>query len=107
MSTCPYQVVVIPIRYDGKMQTVADAVYAELEKAGIEVLLDDRAERPGVKFKDADLIGFPVRITVGEKTLPNVEIKLRRDNSVRLVPFESAAKEAEKIVRDALKELNA
>lgn len=107
MSTCPYQVVVIPIRYDGKMQTVADAVYAELEKAGIEVLLDDRAERPGVKFKDADLIGFPVRITVGEKTLPNVEIKLRRDDSVRLVPFESAAIEAEKIVRDALKELNA
>ncbi len=106
MSTCPYQVAVIPIRYDGKMKEVSDAVYAELKNAGIEVLLDDRAERPGVKFKDADLIGFPVRITVGEKTLPNVEIKLRREDSVRLVPFESAAREAEKIVRDALKELD-
>jgi prolyl-tRNA synthetase len=65
----------------------ADAIYEELRGRGVEVLYDDRDERPGVKFKDGDLIGIPVRITVGAKSLAegNVELSLRRDRAKQLV----------------------
>lgn len=106
MTVAPFQVVIVPVRYDGEMKEVSDAIYAELEKDGIEVLLDDRNERPGVKFKDFDLIGIPVRIVVGEKNLPNVEIKMRKENEAHLIPKENAANEAEKIVREELAKLN-
>lgn len=107
MTLAPFHVVIVPVRYDGEMKEVADKLYEELESKGIEVLLDDRNERPGVKFKDFDLIGIPVRIVVGEKNLPNVEIKLRKESESHLVPKESAAAEAEKIVRSELENLNA
>jgi prolyl-tRNA synthetase len=106
MSTCPYQVAIVPIKYQDKMKEIADAVYEELTKAGIEVLLDDRNERPGVKFADMDLIGIPVRIVIGEKNLPNVEIKERSAASPVLVPAQEAAETAVKIVRDALAALD-
>ena len=106
MSTALYQVVIVPIKYDGQMKEVADRLYDELGKAGIEVLLDDRNERPGVKFKDMDLIGIPVRIVVGEKNLPNVEIKLRAGNESELVPVEAASEKTASIVREALAKLN-
>ena len=107
MSTAPYQVAIVPIKYEGRMKEVSDDIYDALTKAGIEVLLDDRNERPGVKFADMDLIGIPVRIVVGEKNLPNVEIKERSASEASLVPATDAAKHAEKIVRDALAVLNA
>ncbi|MBM7023558.1 proline--tRNA ligase [Treponema sp. Marseille-Q4523] len=107
MSTTPYQVAIVPIKYEGRMKEVSDDIYDALTKAGIEVLLDDRSERPGVKFADMDLIGIPVRIVVGEKNLPNVEIKERSASEASLVPATDAAKHAEKIVRDALAALNA
>ena len=107
MSTAPYQVAIVPIKYEGRMKEVSDDIYDALTKAGIEVLLDDRSERPGVKFADMDLIGIPVRIVVGEKNLPNVEIKERSASEASLVPATDAAKHAEKIVRDALAALNA
>ena len=106
MSTAPYQVVIVPVKYDGAMKEAADKLYDELTKDGIEVLLDDRNERPGVKFNDADLIGFPIRIVVGEKNLPNVEIKLRKEADARLVPLADAAKETAAVVRAELAELN-
>lgn len=106
MTVAPFQVVIVPVRYDGEMKEVSDAIYSELEKDGIEVLLDDRNERPGVKFKDFDLIGIPVRIVVGEKNLPNVEIKMRKESEAHLIPKENAASEAEKIVREELAKLN-
>ena len=105
MSTAPYQVVIVPVKYDGAMKEVSDKLYEELKASGIEVLLDDRNERPGVKFKDMDLIGIPVRIVVGEKNLPNVEVKLRVETEAKLVPAEEAAKTAEKIVREELAKL--
>ena len=105
MSTAPYQVVIVPVKYDGAMKEVSDKLYEELKASGIEVLLDDRNERPGVKFKDMDLIGIPVRIVVGEKNLPNVEVKLRAETEAKLVPAEEAAKTAEKIVREELAKL--
>ena len=107
MSTAPYQVAIVPIKYEGRMKEVSDDIYDALTKAGIEVLLDDRSERPGVKFADMDLIGIPVRIVVGEKNLPNVEIKERSASEASLVPAGEAAKHTEKIVRDALSALNA
>jgi prolyl-tRNA synthetase len=106
MSTCPYQVAIVPIKYEGKMQETADKIYNELTKAGVEVLLDDRNERPGVKFADMDLIGIPVRIVVGEKNLPNVEIKERSASEPALVAADTAVETAEKIVKDALAALN-
>jgi len=107
MSTCPYQVAIVPIKYQDEMKTVADKLYDELTKAGIEVLLDDRDERPGVKFNDMDLIGIPVRIVVGAKNLPNVELKERAAAQFDLVPATEAAARAEKIVRAALQALDA
>ena len=106
MSTAPFQVALVPVMYKDKMKEVADKLYEELQAAGIDVILDDRDERPGVKFKDADLIGYPIRIVVGDKNLPNVELKLRSAEKPDLVPAESAAAKAVEIVREELKKLN-
>jgi prolyl-tRNA synthetase len=81
MSVAPYHVIITLVKPgDSQQEAVAEQIYKELLAAGVEVLLDDRNERPGVKFKDADLLGIPVRITVG-KGAPDgiVEYKLRRD----------------------------
>ena len=107
MSTAPFQVAVVPVMYKDKMKEVADQIYEELLAAGIDVILDDRDERPGVKFKDADLIGYPIRIVVGDKNLPNVELKRRCDTNPELVPAEAAAAKAVEIVKAELEKLNA
>ena len=107
MTTAPFQVAIVPVKYDGVMKETSDKLYDELTNAGIEVLLDDRNERPGVKFKDMDLIGIPVRIVVGEKNLPNVEIKMRNQSEANLVPLEEATDNVVKMVQDELAKLNA
>jgi len=78
----------------------ADALYDELRARGIEVLYDDRDERPGVKFKDGDLIGIPIRLTVGAKSLAegNVELSLRRDRAKQMVPVAEAVARAAALV---------
>ncbi len=106
MTVAPFQVVLIPVRYDGAMKEAADSIYSSLASAGIDVLLDDRNERPGVKFTDADLIGYPVRVVIGEKNLPNVEVKLRREKDAKLVPLENAAREITQTVQAELAKLN-
>ena len=88
-AIAPFQVAVVPINIKDEAQLqLAERIYGELKAAGLDVLLDDRNERPGVKFKDADLIGYPVRIALGPKALAEgmVEIKCRRDGQVLLVP---------------------
>jgi len=90
MSTAPFQAAIVPIKYEGEMQIVADAIYADLKQKGIEVLLDDRKERTGVKFKDMDLIGIPIRIVIGEKNLPKVEFKLRTQKEAVLIEKDDA-----------------
>ena len=107
MSTAPFQVAVVPVMYKEKMKEVADKIYEELLAAGIDVILDDRDERPGVKFKDADLIGYPIRIVVGDKNLPNVELKRRSEKDPELVPADTAAAKAIEIVRAEIDKLNA
>ena len=80
VSVAPYHVVITVIKPADQVQmSLAESMGARLESAGCEVVIDDRDERPGVKFKDADLLGFPVRITVGKKAADGiVEYKLRR-----------------------------
>lgn len=93
MAVAPYQAIVIPVNVKNEEQMdAAEKIYQELKAKGVEVLMDDRDERPGVKFKDADLIGIPVRITVGKKISDGiVEYKLR-----------NAADMEEKTVEDAI-----
>lgn len=107
MSAAPYQVAIVPVKYDGQMKEVADSLYSQLQKLGVEVLLDDRNERPGVKFKDMDLIGIPVRIVVGDKNLPNVEVKLRSQKDPRLVEAAQAADDVAALVQSELTRLKA
>ncbi|GBG56258.1 proline--tRNA ligase [Sporomusaceae bacterium FL31] len=87
VSIAPYAVAVIPISAkDAEQLALAEKIYGELNKNGIEAVLDDRNERPGVKFKDADLIGYPLRITVGPKAISEnvVEVKVRRTGQTYL-----------------------
>lgn len=81
MSVAPYHVIITLMKLEDETQmAVAERIYAELTAGGVEVVLDDRKERPGVKFKDADLIGIPIRITVGRGAAEGlVEYKMRRD----------------------------
>jgi prolyl-tRNA synthetase len=78
----------------------AERIYSELCKHGVEAVMDDRDERPGVKFKDADLIGFPIRVIVGPKHLGDgeVEVSMRRDGTVELVKIENVAVRVKEIV---------
>ena len=85
----PYLVELIPLKLDNPAhREVTERIYKELWAAGVEVLMDDRDERAGVKFNDADLIGLPIRITIGEKSLKdgNVEVKARCEKEIRAVP---------------------
>ncbi len=80
-AIAPFEVVVVPVNAkDDKQLAFAEEIYNELQKSGVDVLLDDRKERAGVKFKDCDLIGYPLRVTISPKTLDsgNVEVKVRR-----------------------------
>ncbi|HEX2224304.1 MAG TPA: proline--tRNA ligase [Thermoanaerobaculia bacterium] len=92
----PFEVLLVGLNPDdAEVSRTAEQIYAELREKGVDVLYDDRDERPGVKFKDADLIGIPVRLVVGAKSLKDgqVEVSLRRDRQKNLVSVaESAGK---------------
>jgi prolyl-tRNA synthetase len=98
MSVAPYHVIITVMKPEDEAQKeVAEKVERQLEAAGVEVILDDRKERPGVKFKDADLIGIPIRITVGRGAADGIiEYKMRRDaDKVELSVEEAIAKAIE------------
>jgi prolyl-tRNA synthetase len=82
----------------------AEEIYFRLEKLGLDVLFDDRDERPGIKFKDNDLIGIPIRIVVGSKGLAEgkVEVKIRGTGEMLLLPIEEAIARVAGIVNEAL-----
>lgn len=96
ISVAPYQVYIVAISGRGEKgaeaQAAAEQLYTELQEAGVEVIFDDRDESPGVKFNDADLIGIPIRITVGPRSLDKggVEFKRRDQKERELVPLEDA-----------------
>jgi prolyl-tRNA synthetase len=107
MSIAPYQVHLVTIGGDEAVLAKGRELHDALEKAGVEVLWDDRDERPGVKFKDADLIGVPLRVTIGAKALANgnVEVKPRTEadpKKAELVPVADAARVLIERVRAAL-----
>ena len=102
ISIAPYHVVIVPVNIQDELQMkTAEKMYEELLKAGVEVVLDDRDERAGVKFKDADLIGFPYRVTVG-KTITEglVEYKTRATGEVETVTPETAVEHLIEIVKN-------
>ena len=101
LSLSPYEVVVLPLNMkDTQIKGVAEDIYRKLSDLGVEVLIDDREESAGIKFKDADLIGIPIHVTVGPKTLKEgaVEIKLRKGGISKKVKIAEVEKEIESIL---------
>ncbi len=97
----PFEVVVVALNVaDAGVAAAAEHLYGELAQRGIDVFYDDRDERPGVKFKDADLVGFPVRVIVGAQSLAQgkVEVSLRRDRVKQPVPVGEAAGRVAKLL---------
>jgi prolyl-tRNA synthetase len=106
ITIAPYQVMIVGLGTAKQPEVVeaAERIYAGLQAAGVEVLYDDRDERAGVKFNDADLLGIPLRLTVGGKGLKSgsLELKLRRNGELRAVPVEGAAAAVKAIVDDEI-----
>jgi len=99
----PFQVIITALNpADEKIRQAGEGLYKALLGKGVETLLDDREERPGKKFKDADLIGIPLRVTIGQKNLKegNLELKLRTERESRIVPLESALERAMELIRE-------
>ena len=90
VAIAPYHVIVVPVTIKDEQRAKTLGRYEALQRADVEVVLDDRDERPGVKFKDADLIGFPIRITVGPKSLSKgmAEITLRKTGERMELPVD-------------------
>jgi prolyl-tRNA synthetase len=102
VSLAPYEVLVVPIKAaDAESMDVARRLHDELQAAGVEVLLDDRDQRAGVKFKDADLIGVPLRMVVGEKGLKQgrVEVKWRWAAQAEMLPLAGAVETVAEWIR--------
>jgi prolyl-tRNA synthetase len=100
LAIAPFQATVLTLGAEPALAQAAEQVVAQLSAAGVEVLYDDRDERAGVKFKDADLLGIPIRIAVGKKGLAEgkVEWKLRRGKEVELLPLGEVAGKARALV---------
>ncbi len=104
-SIAPYHVLLLPINYrEPAIQEASDRLYEELLALGTETLLDDRDERPGVKFKDGDLVGFPLRVTVGAKGLERgiVELRWRQDGKMEEVSLTEAARKIQAAIAEGL-----
>ncbi|MDO4587330.1 MAG: proline--tRNA ligase [Planctomycetia bacterium] len=101
VALAPYEVNICPIKVsDEKSMQVAEQLYQEFLDAGIDVILDDRDQRAGVKFKDSDLIGFPLRLTIGTKGLDDgkVELKWRWENESQMIPIDNAAQKIAELI---------
>ena len=109
ISIAPYHVHIVAVNVkDATTREAADKLYAAILESGVEVLYDDRDERPGAKFKDADLLGVPLRVTVGEKGLKEgiVELRDRRTGTVEKLPVADAAALTARRVQDELRKLS-
>jgi prolyl-tRNA synthetase len=104
-TIAPFHVLLLPINYkDEKLRGAADQLYQGLQQQGVEVLLDDRDERPGVKFKDADLVGIPLRVTIGPKGLEKggIELRWRRDGKTDEIPLGVAVQQIGALISQAV-----
>ncbi|MCX5852681.1 MAG: proline--tRNA ligase [Deltaproteobacteria bacterium] len=110
MPLAPYHVIITPVNMkDEGIAAAAERLYRDLQERNVEVIIDDRDERAGVKFNDADLIGIPIRITVGSKTLARgaVELKPRKTGMMVEVPVDEAADYVTRAIRDELERYHA
>ena len=103
LNVAPYRVCITPLNVDvnNEAMAVAERIYGELTGRGVDVILDDRDERPGVKFKDADLVGFPIRVGIGEKSLAKGEVEIKaRGAALQPVKIDGAVEAVIKLVVD-------
>jgi prolyl-tRNA synthetase len=108
ISIAPFEVLVTSVNQEEeKVAQAAENIYQQLLNEGIDVLLDDRVARGGVKFKDADLIGIPVRVTVGKRSVAegNIEIKMRAESQSQKVPIEKAVPKTVDLVHSLKQEI--
>jgi len=101
LSVAPYTVCITPLAVapEGEVMKLAERFYAELTARGVDVILDDRDERPGVKFKDSELVGFPIRIGIGEKSLAKGEVEIKpRNGALQSVKKEAAIEAVMKLL---------
>jgi prolyl-tRNA synthetase len=102
LSVAPYQVCITPLSVlpDSEAMKLAEKFYTELTARGVDVILDDRDERPGVKFKDSELVGFPIRIALGEKSLVKGEVEIKpRNGALQFEKIESAVEAVLKLIQ--------
>ncbi|MBN2239347.1 MAG: proline--tRNA ligase [Dehalococcoidales bacterium] len=105
MAIAPYHVYICALYRDGSnVSEIADKLYADLTEQGVEVLLDDRTDSPGVKFNDADLLGIPIRITVSPRSLEkdSFEVKKRAEKEARLIPVDGAVAAIKDMIQEEL-----
>ncbi len=110
LSVAPYSVCITPLSVapDSEMMKLAEKIYAELTARGADVILDDRDERPGVKFKDSELVGFPIRIGIGEKSLAKGEVEIKpRGGALQPVKTTAAVEAVMKLLEDGMAGLRA
>jgi len=108
VSLAPFEVTIVPVKWDDEpSRKAAEQLERELEAAGFDVLVDDRDERAGVKFNDADLLGIPFRVTIGPRGLAagKVEVKARNSTAAVEVALDGAAAEVARLLREAQAEL--
>jgi prolyl-tRNA synthetase len=101
LGVAPYTVCITPLGVapDSAVMKLAEKIYAELTARGVEVILDDRDERPGVKFKDSELVGFPIRLGIGEKSLAKGEVELKpRGGALQPVKADAAVEAVMKLL---------
>ena len=102
-SIAPFEAVIVPINAkDEALMSTSETIYSALQEAGVDVLLDDRKDRAGVKFKDADLIGYPLRITVSKNTLENneIEIQIRKTGEALSCAIDSVATKVTELLQN-------
>jgi prolyl-tRNA synthetase len=101
ISVAPYTVCITPLSVapESPVMQRAEKIYAELTVRGVDVILDDRNDRPGVKFKDSELVGFPIRVGIGEKSLAKGEVEIKpRAGALLLVKAEEAAEKVTDLI---------
>ena len=106
LPIAPFEVIIVPVNSKNEEQMQAAwSLYEEFKQEGLETIIDDRDERAGVKFKDADLIGIPLRITIGPRSLQEkqVEIKKRTAKDVELVPLDAVSSRVKLMLKEMSK----
>ena len=101
-AIAPYEVIIVPVNIKDEQQSnLAETIYRDLKEHGVDVILDDRKERAGVKFKDADLIGYPLRITIGPKAAENgsIEVKKRGTGETTIVAKDSCLQYVQEMLK--------